>query len=436
MPFKRGRTYYVDVKPPGYSHRIALSTRATAKATALQMEATLRGLATDGRHDLLDRLRAGDFGLPDLHAAKANGKLADLASNDPPLSDAVQAFTATTDDRRYHATLAGVLEAAPRGARLSWLDTDTLRTLLRNRLDNGIELGTVHRDRAAISCLLRHHYGEAKRREIMAGLKLKSVRDGRIRWLSRDEIGRLRDISGDWWLVWALLLSTGIRRGELLGLRVEDFDGETSQLRVWGTKSKASERVVPLSGEIVALLRGWIAANELGQADPLFPEVNKWAVDRAWRACCSVAGITGCRLHDLRHTFAVHAVKSAMLLPELQRRLDHARMDMTWRYASFAPLATSEHLNAALDRMGLSGSNTAPNTTEKMAVQSHSDGNLHADATDLRLHPSAGAVFARTRSQIPVRIRATAVANSGSCLTRSKSADSKTRGSTPLGESS
>ena len=379
MPFKRGTTYYVDLRPPGYPHRIACSTRASSKTVARSMEATVRELAVSGRHDLLDALRGGKFTLPDLHAARVNGKLPNLANEDPALTGAVEAFTRVSDDRRYSGSLKWVRKAAPRGARLSWLTTDCVRTLLRERLDNGIALATVHRDRAAISCLLRHHYGDAKRREIMRGVKLRTVRNGRIRWLSAAEIRRLKDVSGDWWVVWSLLLSTGVRRGELLGLRLEDADFEVGQLRVWGTKSKAAERVVPLRGEVIALMRGWIARNELGQADPLFGNLQGWEMWQAWVACCSVAGIDGCRIHDLRHTFAVHAVKCGMPLPELQRRLGHAQMEMTWRYASFAPPSTSEHINEALRRMGLSDSNTPSNTSEKTPPRKHLAGNSGAN---------------------------------------------------------
>ena len=46
MPFRRGRIYYVDLKPHGYGRRIGpLSTRTTRKSLAAQQEATLRELA-------------------------------------------------------------------------------------------------------------------------------------------------------------------------------------------------------------------------------------------------------------------------------------------------------------------------------------------------------------------------------------------------------
>jgi hypothetical protein len=57
-----------------------------------------------------------------------------------------------------------------------------------------------------------------------------------------------------------------------------------------------------------------------------------------------------------------------MPLPELQRRLGHSKMKETWRYASFAPPANSEHINIALDRMGLSGLPTDIPTLRRKAL--------------------------------------------------------------------
>lgn len=69
--------------------------------------------------------------------------------------------------------------------------------------------------------------------------------------------------------LWRLALATGLRRGELLGLRWSDMDLATARLTVAqarvtaGTvttgrpKTKAGSRVVALDPETVATLRGW-----------------------------------------------------------------------------------------------------------------------------------------------------------------------------------
>ena len=42
------------------------------------------------------------------------------------------------------------------------------------------------------------------------------------------------------------------------------------------------------------------------------------------------------RVHDLRHTFAVHAIQAGLPLPRLQKLLGHATPAMTMRYARHA----------------------------------------------------------------------------------------------------
>lgn len=364
MPYRRNRVWYIDRWLPGLGRFGPLSTRSTRKSTAEAMEAMVVALSDRARHDVLKMIAGGLLGLPETYAAYVEGQLGKLlepsaaTEDNLPLIEAIESFLEVAHDPRYRSTFNWITEMAPADAPISWLaNSETIQRLLNQRLLAGLKPATVARDKAAISAFLGYSVGEARRREILhRRVQVKQPNKGRIRWLTRDEIDRLRDISGDWWTLWCLLLSTGIRRGEALTAKVEDVDFEANQFRIWGTKSEAAERVVPLEGEIVPLLRGWIAANDLKRHDLLFPELGRnrgWYVWRAWRNCCEQAAIDAATVHDLRHSFAVHAVKSGMPLPELQLRLGHSRMQETWRYASFSPPASSEHVRLALGRMGL-----------------------------------------------------------------------------------
>jgi integrase len=83
-----------------------------------------------------------------------------------------------------------------------------------------------------------------------------------------------------------LLIATGLRRSELLGLRWADYDEETSSLAVTGkvirvsgegvqrvdeTKSAAGRRTVPLPRFAVEMLRDRRALPYLGQRAVIFP---------------------------------------------------------------------------------------------------------------------------------------------------------------------
>jgi hypothetical protein len=65
--------------------------------------------------------------------------------------------------------------------------------------------------------------------------------------------------------------------------------------------------------------------------------------------------VDGLVWHSLRHTYAVHLAKSGLPLKELQVRLGHASLEITARYAAYAPPMSSPYTQIALDRMGLGG---------------------------------------------------------------------------------
>ena len=68
-----------------------------------------------------------------------------------------------------------------------------------------------------------------------------------------------------------------------------------------------------------------------------------------WRAVRRRAGIEDVRLHDLRHTFASHAVLRGIPLPVVSRLLGHKRPSMTLRYAHVG----NREIEAAAERIGV-----------------------------------------------------------------------------------
>jgi integrase/recombinase XerD len=77
----------------------------------------------------------------------------------------------------------------------------------------------------------------------------------------------------------ALMIQTGVRVSELVGLRVDDVHlGTGRHIRILGKGRK--KRATPLTGELVALLRQWIAERGGAPADPLFPTRQGRALSR------------------------------------------------------------------------------------------------------------------------------------------------------------
>ena len=142
-------------------------------------------------------------------------------------------------------------------------------------------------------------------------------------------------------------LTTGLRRGELCGLTWEDFDGDDGILKVrrtihapkggvleaGDTKTYAGQRTILLPYSTTQLLRERKTAvlTEWIFPDPLFPErpVNPGSAYRRLKELLRQAGLPSIRFHDLRHTFATHALASGVDAKTLSGILGHTKASFT-----------------------------------------------------------------------------------------------------------
>ena len=143
-----------------------------------------------------------------------------------------------------------------------------------------------------------------------------------------------------------LLLLTGCRKSEIMTLRWQDVDGDTLNL----ADSKAGPRRVFLNAPARAILvrqprsgSAYVFPSPLDPGRPMSSDLPLWYRTR------KEAGIEDVRLHDLRHTFASHAVLQGIPLPVISRLLGHKRPSMTMRYAHVGDRETE----AAAERIGV-----------------------------------------------------------------------------------
>jgi integrase len=156
--------------------------------------------------------------------------------------------------------------------------------------------------------------------------------------------------------LWMLAASTGMRRGEMLGLRWVDVDLDRGRVAVRQTlviagrqvvisepKTSRSRRSIALDPRSVAALRSWRAAQAAerlawgaGWTDsglvftredgtPIHPE---WLSDAfEWRI--KTAGLPRIRLHDLRHTHASLGLAAGVPIKVMSERLGHTSSSFT-----------------------------------------------------------------------------------------------------------
>jgi integrase/recombinase XerD len=153
-----------------------------------------------------------------------------------------------------------------------------------------------------------------------------------------------------------VLYCTGLRIGEALQLRLVDVDLHEARFRVGPSKGRI--RWVPFGRDLARQLRHWLdcrrrAGFKLTPQTPLF-EREDGRRDNLWNASmrfntlfrrCGLkpkrgTGRGGLRVHDLRHTFAVHRLERwyreghdpGLLLPWLSAYLGHVNLLGTERY--------------------------------------------------------------------------------------------------------
>jgi integrase len=141
------------------------------------------------------------------------------------------------------------------------------------------------------------------------------------------------------WLVHfvALAIETGMRRGELLGLLWDNVDLERRTAFLPVTKNGES-RGVPLSGRAVAVLR----ALPPSTSGCVFGELTREALKQSFNRALRRAGITGLRVHDLRHEATSRFFEKGLNVMEVASVTGHKTLQMLKRYThlSVTDLAT------------------------------------------------------------------------------------------------
>lgn len=162
---------------------------------------------------------------------------------------------------------------------------------------------------------------------------------------------------------------TGLRQGELFGLRWRDIDWPAGRVRVRRSytrkragrdaqfgkpKSRRSSRSVPLHDRVGAELDRHFKASAYQADDDLvfcYPQTggpldSSNTLDRL-RAALDAAEVRRIRFHDLRHTFGTRMAAAGVPMRTLQEWMGHRDIKTTMIYADYAP---SDHERELVER--------------------------------------------------------------------------------------
>jgi integrase len=135
-----------------------------------------------------------------------------------------------------------------------------------------------------------------------------------------------------------VMLDTGMRPEEVFRMRAENINFKQKMIFNPFGKTKAARRTIPMTDDVISLLRARVKKSSEKETPFLFPspyDIQKpiGSVKKAHRAAAVRAKIKQhLRLYDLRHTFATRAVASGADPPTLSALLGHTSILMTMRY--------------------------------------------------------------------------------------------------------
>jgi site-specific recombinase XerD len=227
-------------------------------------------------------------------------------------------------------------------------------TALRTKLGKMYKPATANKILSALRGVLEATYrlGQITAEEYQQAIKVKGLKNRAEpagRDLSIDEVTLLVDACKqdkspagrrDMAMI-AVWYSCGIRRTELVGLTLADFDPTSGRLEIRNSLGRKIRTVYVANGALLAL-QSWLIARGL-QAGPLFSAINKagkllnqrispQAVYARLKKRAAQAGLTDLSPHDFRRTFVSDMLDRGVDASTVARLAGYANITSTLRY--------------------------------------------------------------------------------------------------------
>ena len=199
--------------------------------------------------------------------------------------------------------------------------------------------------------------------------KIKMLKEapGRLRYLSENEMKSLIEnaIPLHLKIFYIIAFATGMRKGEILGLKWQNIDLGNGLIYVHRTKEKdttksGKSRGVNIDSGICDILKWW--KEQIGKEYELKKYIKHYKcpvdkeniftikdIKRAHKTACKNAGIKDFRIHDCRHTAATFLRHKGTRLDTLMDILGHSTIKLTMRYAHIG----SEEKKKAAESIGV-----------------------------------------------------------------------------------
>lgn len=335
---KRGGQWQADIQVKGARHRASFSNETAANAWILEVKAAL----ANGRQ------------VPQPGAAGSNRPVAGGIT----LADACERCFETEWSRNtsgwaetVRGRLGHIKELLGPNRPLSTIDVEALVALRNQLIDSGSAPGTVNQKMTCLNRVLRWAYDREYIAKVPKVCRLKEP-PGRLRYFTPDEeanqlrlleqFGKRAELD-----FVKILYDTGMRHGEVFKMRGDDIRLEQCSIMIPDTKTNLP-RMIYGTKRVMEILERRMLMFGSGK---LFPDTNQRQLQRAWNRVRDVLGESDDPeyvMYTCRHTCASRMVQRGIEIGVVSRWLGHTNIQMTMRYAKFAP-KNFEHARSVLE---------------------------------------------------------------------------------------
>ena len=292
-----------------------------------------------------------EYKKPTLRPSTFAGYSKDIANHILPYLGSKRLTQLKTADiqKHYNRLLeSGRIQDSGKGKGLSNATVRGIHMVLREALDSAVREGLIPKNPAD-------------------GTSPPKIYRSEKQVLTKDQLETfMKLIEGDeeWYDFFYTEIITGMRQGEICGLRWEDFDREKRTLRVarsvdfvnkelvvGETKTEDGKRTIYLPESLLHILAerqrqkgafsAWIFPNLLKPEWPLNPS----RAYRQLKKLLEIGGLPSIRFHDLRHTFTSHAANSGIAPKTLSEIVGHSKASFTLDH--YAHVTSDMQKNAA-----------------------------------------------------------------------------------------
>jgi integrase/recombinase XerD len=222
------------------------------------------------------------------------------------------------------------------------IERANLEGFIEQEQDRGLRISTV---RTRLACIIAFlHF--LMEQEVIAGSLLKrgiklKLPDVLPRAMNPADVRKLLSVIDDIRAraLFLVLLRTGIRIGEALGLRLNDLDVKGKKVHLFEGEKNSMGRVVYLSEDALFALKLWLRCRDKTKEFVFYGRSDGHLCYSTGRSLfmkyLKKAGLDqkGHTVHCLRHTFASELLNAGMRLECLQQLLGHHDIEVTRRYA-------------------------------------------------------------------------------------------------------